>query len=78
MSTGNFANWDGDLTLIGPLYPFVGSEMFLVIIAVIFWVVWHILQIRAENKQLEDEARLLRQGNNLQKAVEAEQPVERF
>ena len=78
MSTGNFANWDGDLLQIGPIYPFVGSEMLMVIIAVIFWVVWHILQIRAENKQLDDEARLLRQGNNLQKAVEAEQPVERF
>jgi hypothetical protein len=78
MSTGNFANWDGDLLQIGPIYPFVGSETLMVIIAVIFWVVWHILQIRAENKQLDDEARLLRQGNNLQKAVEAEQPVERF
>jgi hypothetical protein len=78
MSTGNFANWDGDLLQIGPIYPFVGSEGLMVIIAVIFWIVWHILQIRAENRQLDEEARMLRQGNNLQKAVEAEQPVERF
>ena len=78
MSTGNFANWDGDILQIGPIYPFVGSEGLMVIIAVIFWVVWHVLQIRAENRNLEEEARLLRQGNNLQKAVEAEQPVERF
>jgi hypothetical protein len=78
MSTGNFANWDGDLLQIGPIYPFVGSEGLMVIIAVIFWIVWHILQIRAENRNLDEEARTLRQGNNLQKAVEAEQPVERF
>ena len=51
MSTGNFANWDGDLLQIGPIYPFVGSEGLMVIIAVIFWIVWHILQIRAENRQ---------------------------
>lgn len=78
MSTGNFANWDGDILQIGPIYPFVGSETFMVVIAVIFWIVWHILQIRAENRNLDNEARQLRQGNNLQKAVEAEQPVERF
>jgi len=78
MSTGNFTNWDGDLTQIGPIYPFVGSEVWMVIIAVIFWIVWHILQIRAENQQHDEEAANLRKPGNLQKAVEAEQPVERF
>lgn len=78
MSTGNFANWDGDFLQIGPIYPFVGSEGLMVIIAVIFWVVWHILQIRAENRQLDDEARQLKQGNNLQKAIETERVIERF
>jgi hypothetical protein len=78
MSTGNFANWDGDLTQIGPIYPFVGTEKWMVVIAVIFWIVWHILQIRAENKQHDEEAANLRKPGNLQKAVEAESPVERF
>jgi hypothetical protein len=78
MSTGSFANWDGDLTQLGPISPFFGSEMLLVILAVIFWIGWHILQVRAENRQLEDEAKQLRQGNNLQKAVETERVIERF
>ena len=78
MSTGNFANWDGDLTQLGPIYPFVGSEMLMVIIAVVFWIVWHILQIRMENRQHDDEVANLRKTGNLQKAVEAESPVERF
>lgn len=78
MSTANFANWDGNLLDIGPIYPFVGAEGVMVIIAVIFWIVWHILQIRAENRQLEEEAVNLRKPGNLQKAVEAESPVERF
>jgi hypothetical protein len=78
MTTANFANWDGDLLLIGPIYPLVGWEGIMVLIAVIFWIIWHILQIRAENRQLEEEAANLRKAGNLQKAVEAESPVERF
>ena len=78
MSTGNFANWDGDLTQLGPIYPFVGSEMLMVILAVIFWIGWHVWQIRMENQRHDDDAAKLRQGNNLQKAVEAERVIERF
>jgi len=78
MSTGNFENWDGDLTLLGPMYPFVGSEGFMVILAVIFWIGWHILQIRMENKTHNDAAAKLRQSGNLTKAVETERVIERF
>ena len=78
MSTGNFANWDGDLTQLGPIYPFVGSEMLMVILAVIFWIGFHYLQIRMENKTHDADVAKLRQGNNLQKAVETERIIERF
>jgi len=78
MSTGSFENWDGDLTLLGPIYPFVGSEMFMVVLAVIFWIGWHIWQIRMENRTHDDAAAKLRQSGNLQKAVETERVVERF
>jgi hypothetical protein len=78
MTTGNFTNWDGDLLQIGPIYPFVGWEGIMALIALIVWIVWHILQLRAENRQHEEEAANLRRTGNLQKAVEAEQPVERF
>jgi hypothetical protein len=78
MNTGNIANWDGNITDIGPIYPFVGWEGLMVLICVVFWIGWHILQIRAENKQHDEEAANLRKPGNLQKAVEAESPVERF
>ncbi len=78
MSTGNVANWDGNLLDIGPIYPFVGWEGFMVILGVIFWVGWHILQIRAENKQLDDEAEALRRPGSLQKALESEHTPERM
>jgi hypothetical protein len=78
MTTGNFTNWDGDLLLMGPIYPFFGLEWLMVILALIFWIGWHIMQIRAENRQLDEETANLRKAGNLQKAVEAESPVERF
>ena len=78
MRTGNFTDWSGDMLDLGPLYPFVGLEGFMVLLAFIVWIGWHVLQVRAEKKQHDDQARLLRQGGNLAKAVEAERPVERF
>ncbi len=78
MTTGNFTDWSGNLLDLGPLYPFVGWEGLMVLVLFVAWIGWHILQIRAENRQLHDEAQLLRQGGNLAKAVEAESPVERF
>ena len=56
MNTGNIANWDGNMLDIGPIYPFVGWEVPMVIIAFIFWIGWHYLQIQMENRQLEAEA----------------------
>jgi hypothetical protein len=77
MQTGNVANWDGNIVDIGPIYPFVGWEGFMVVLCIIFWIGWHILQVRAENRQLEDEARALR-SNGLSKAVESEHTLERM
>lgn len=78
MTTGNFTDWSGNLLDIGPLYPFVGWEVFMVVLGFIFWIGWHILQIRAEDRQLESEASQLRQAGNLQKAIDSEHIVERL
>ena len=78
MNTGNIANWDGNILDIGPIYPFVGWEGTMVVIAVIFWIGWHIMQIRMENAQHDAEAQSLRQGDNLQKAIAAEHEPERM
>ncbi len=51
MSTGIEA-WK-NLAEIGPIYPFVGSEVMWVIIGLILWIVWHVLQISAEKEHHE-------------------------
>jgi hypothetical protein len=78
MNTGSFSDWGGAMFDLGPLYPFVGWEKAMVIALAVFWIVWHVLQIRAENRQLDQEARKLREGDNLQRAMQAERTPERM
>lgn len=58
MSTTPIESWVGaDLAAIGPIYPMVGSEFILLIIGVIFWLAFHIMQAGIEKKEMEaDEA----------------------
>lgn len=78
MMTGNFSDWSGNMFDLGPLYPFVGWEVPMVLICLVFWIGWHFLQIRMENRRLEDQAAKLRQGDNLQKAILTEHTPERM
>ncbi len=55
MTTGLIQNWTGNITDIGPMYPFVGSEVFLVIIGVAFWIIWHIWQTKMENEAYRED-----------------------
>ncbi len=69
MTTGNFTDWTGNMLDIGPIYPFVGSEGLLVILAVIFWIGWHIWQHRVERENYEATLRTIKQGENMDKAL---------
>lgn len=77
-NTAPFSDWSGNMFDLGPLYPFVGSEVALVVVLVAFWIVWHILQVRMENRSYEERARKLREGGNLQKALQDEHTPERM
>jgi hypothetical protein len=39
---------------IGPIYPFVGTEVILTIIGVVLWIAFHVVTAREENKQWRD------------------------
>jgi hypothetical protein len=76
--TGNFTNWDGDLTALGPIYPFVGAEGLMVIILLVLWIGWHVVQLRMENRQMDNEVNNLRKGDNLQRTLQEEHTIERM
>ena len=76
--TGGFGDWSGNMTDIGPLYPFVGWEMLMVLLLLAFWIAWHVIQVRAETRQHEEEARALREGDNLLRVLQQEHTIERM
>jgi hypothetical protein len=59
MSTNGMTSWAVDLANVGAIYPLQGMEVLLVVLGLIFWLGWHVLQIRQENEDLDKQARLL-------------------
>jgi len=49
---------------IGALYPFVGTEVILVIVGVVLWLAWHVLQTRNESGE---DAEAVRQFDEIGK-----------
>ena len=74
MSTGSFENWAGTITDIGPLYPFVGTEMLWYILALVFWIGWHVVQTKRENKAYAEEVKRYGSAEALTKIVSGESP----
>jgi len=74
MSTGNFESWAGTISEIGPIYPFVGSEGMLAIAGVVFWLWWHIRQVKIEEKEFEEDMKRYADKETLLKMVSKEDP----
>jgi hypothetical protein len=69
MSTTGYDSWAVDLADVGAFYPFQGTEVLLTIVGVAFWLIWHVWQIREENKTINEEEAKLRQPGALVDAV---------
>lgn len=67
-------SWSGSMADLGPIYPMVGTEGVLVIIGVVSWIVWHIIQTRIENRTYEDEVRRFGDKESLKQVVGREDP----
>jgi hypothetical protein len=63
MSTG-VTTWNQDLLGIGPMYPFPGSEMILVIVGLATLVVWYFWQAKNEANELKDEQERAKRGEH--------------
>jgi len=69
MSTNGMTSWAVDLKDVGAIYPFQGTETFLVIIGLAFWIGWHVWQMRHENAELEAETKRLN-AERMRKAID--------
>jgi len=47
-------SWNGDIAEIGAIYPF-GAETIMVLIGVVLWIAWFVLQTRMENREYQEE-----------------------
>lgn len=45
------SSWAVDLANVGPIYPWQGMELIMVLAAVAAWILWHIIQFREEKEE---------------------------
>lgn len=64
--------WAVDLADVGAVYPMVGSETIMVVVAVVAWLVWHIVQMRGEQRQHREEVRLHGSREELDEVIDDE------
>ena len=60
-------NWIDHLSAAevqGAIYPYVGSEGILVIVALVIWIGWHVLTSNSESNELERLARKRHSAND--------------
>jgi hypothetical protein len=70
MSTNGMTSWAVDLKDVGAIYPFQGTEVLLVIIGVVFWIGWHIVQTRHENAEIASDMAADRTGEETKAAID--------
>ncbi len=73
MSTTIVESWSGaDLGQLGPIYPMVGTEMMIFIAGLIFWLGFHVMQARIENREMEEDEAAARQQDRLRRVFDEE------
>jgi|TARA_B110000093_G_C12798595_1_gene337794 hypothetical protein len=73
MSTTIVTTWATDLSQLGPIYPFVGSEVLMFILGLIFWISFHVIQIRKENQTFKEQIERFGDKQRLQQVVKSRQ-----
>ena len=70
MATTEVTSWAVDLSTLGPIYPFVGSEMLWFLLGLAFWIGFHIWQMRAENRTFREDMSKLGTPADIEAALE--------
>ncbi len=70
MTTTGVSSWAVDLAEVGAIYPFQGMEIVLLIIALVFWIWWHITTFRMEFNRQDEKIRKYGNSESITKAIE--------
>lgn len=65
-------SWGGTITDIGPMYPFTGSELLMVVVVAALWIGWHVMQLRIEDAEFRQEAAKLRKADAMRHVLDRE------
>ena len=69
MATTMVDSWAVDLATIGPIYPWVGSEVILWVLGIAFWIGWHIWQGRFESRTYREDLQRLNTSDKIEHAM---------
>ena len=70
MSTIGYSSWAVDLKDVGAIYPFQGTEVIMVVLGVVFWIGWHVLQIRQEEAEIAAEMKASNRDDVARKLID--------
>ncbi len=68
-STNGMTSWAVDLADVAAIYPFQGTEIPMVIAGFAFWIIWHVLQFRAEKTELSHEMDADQSGDETRETI---------
>jgi hypothetical protein len=67
-------DWAVDLAEVGAVYPWQGLELIMVLVAVVAWIAWHIVQIRQENEEFREDIARYGNAESIRRALD-EHPI---
>ncbi len=71
MSTTPIDTWAVDLADVTVIYPFVGTEVLMTVVAVALWLAWHVWQVRHENAEYRDKLAKYGDDETIKKALDS-------
>ena len=72
MSTTPIDTWAVDLAEVTSIYPWVGLEGLMTIVAIALWIAWHIWQCRFESNTYKEDIEKHATSENLRKVTSGE------
>ena len=72
--TGIVESWTASPETLGPIYPFLGWEVPMILVVVALWIGWTIWQVRAESAEYARIAEAVRTSSDFSAALAEAEP----